>query len=101
MLRLAETPVSGPSFAAVGNDKFVHSGGTLNAITGMFDGQEILLWATATLTIQPDWTDSGGRGQTRLIGNGNAELVLNAGGVVGLYKTPGGGVAITSIAQVQ
>ncbi|WDZ80918.1 hypothetical protein PWG15_24510 (plasmid) [Ensifer adhaerens] len=73
---------STPNFSAIGNDTFLlNGGGTLNAITGGYDKQEITVYVNVSdVILNCDWNDVGGNGPNRLVGGGNAEIIVKAGG---------------------
>ena len=79
----SEDFLQGADIIAQGNDAFSYNfGGTLNSIRPGYDEQEITVYVNGVdMTLNFDWLDVGGRGASRLIGNGNADLLIKAGGM--------------------
>lgn len=92
---------NGSAFTPVGHNRFsLNSGGQLNAINGGYDWQDIEVLINVTDTILNfDWTNSSGYGDTKLIGNGNVDILLKAGSSFRATKRPGVGWYVYGISH--
>lgn len=81
-LKVHAEELTGGAFSAFGRRAVALTGSQLDYVINGYDGQELEMYAGSDITINFDWTNAGGWGTNRLIGNGNVDLAIKAGDLI-------------------